>query len=339
MKKNKTKTLQIRRIISIFIVIFILLALRNFVYQIWKKGQSKQTRLLWNNELIQMSDNIYVENSVIYFSKEDIQNILDDTIYYNIGDKELITTYNKHVGVLHLQKNEMLVNDSVLPIQGTLKEIDSKIYLPVSELGIVYDVEVEYAESTNLVIMNSTTQKKLHAIALDDTKIKQSNLPFSIPIEKVSRGDDLYILEDAKGWKKVRTNVGNIGYIKNKFISEEEVLREDWVEEKNEDIDFKNMSNFLVVTKEKINITSIANTFATYSQRSNIIKSLYDETIKDDKYLGICIDFEQIDDMNSFNRFLIELTPKFRESGLKVIVKLNEQINQEKVKKIVDFTI
>lgn len=57
------------------------------------------------------------------------------------------------------------------------------------------------------------------------------------------------------------------------------------------------------------------------------------------RYKGICIDFEKIDDVNSFYRFLIELVPKFRDSGLKVMVKLNQQMNVEKVKNMVDFTI
>lgn len=338
MKKNKTKTLHIERIIIILVVIFILLSLRNLAYHFGKERQSKQTRLLWNNDWIEMSDNIYVENSVIYISKEDVKNILDPTIYYNVGDQELITTYNKHVGVLHLDKKEMWVNDSVLPMQGKLKQIDSKIYLPISDLAIVYDVEIQYAESTNCVIMDSTTQRKSQVIALKDTKIKQTKLPFSVPIEKVSRGDALVVLENAKGWRKVRTNTGNIGYVKNRYISEEEILREDWLQEKRVESDFEDTSDLLIVTMEQTKITNVSESFKTYTQRSKKIKELYEAVIKQE-YKGICIDFEQIDDTNSFYRFLIELTPKFRESGLKVVVKLNEQLEQERVKNIVDFTM
>lgn len=338
MKKTKTKTLRIERIILILVAIFILLSFRNLVYHFAKERQSKQTRFLWNNDWIEMSDNIYVENSVIYVSKEDVKNILDPTIYYNVGDQELITTYNKHVGVLHLDKKEMWVNDSMIQMQGQLKKIDSKIYLPISDLEIVYDVEIQYAESTNRVIMDSTTQRKSQVIALKDTKIKQSKLPFSIPIEKVSRGDIFVVLESTKGWKKVRTNTGNIGYVKNRFVSEEEILRENWTEEELNENDFEDTSDLFIVTMEQAKITNVSESFKTYTQRSKKIKELYEAVIKQE-YKGIYIDFEQIDDRNSFYRFLIELTPKFKESGLKVVVKLNEQLEQEKVNNIVDFTM
>ncbi len=54
---------------------------------------------------------------------------------------------------------------------------------------------------------------------------------------------------------------------------------------------------------------------------------------------GINIDFETINDVNSFYRFIIEITPKFKESGLKVCVTLNKNINRDKIENIVDYII
>ena len=92
----------------------------------------------------------------------------------------------------------------------------------------------------------------------------------------------------------------------------------------------------MFVTNEKINITSVATAFATYSQRSESINNIYNEVMQN-QYKGVCIDFEKMDDVNSFYRFLIELSPKFKESGLKVVVKANPPIDKEKVKNIVDY--
>ena len=41
------------------------------------------------------------------------------------GDQELITTYNKHVAVLHLNENQMIVNDSV-PVSYTHLTLPTK---------------------------------------------------------------------------------------------------------------------------------------------------------------------------------------------------------------------
>lgn len=86
------------------------------------------------------------------------------------------------------------------------------------------------------------------------------------------------------------------------------------------------------------NNTKVSTNFTTYEQRNAIIKELYNKVMQN-QYKGICIDFEDIDDVNSFYRFLIELTPKFKESGLKVIVKMNSQLDKKRVENIVDFII
>lgn len=136
--------------------------------------------------------------------------------------------------------------------------------------------------------------------------------------------------------KKYERAYGNIGYIKNRKVSDVEVLREDWIEEKFDASDLENTDKILFVTNEKLNITNISTAFATYAQRNQIIQTIYNEVMQN-QYKGVCIDLEQIDDVNSFYRFLIELSPKFKESGLKVGVKENSLIDQEKVKNMVDF--
>lgn len=337
MKKKKAKKFRIRRIIAIIIIFVIIILVKNLIAVLSMKNQSDKIRLLLDNEFINLTNKIYREDEVLYISEEDIKNIFDNNIYFNVGDKELITTYNKHVAVMYLNENKMSINDSETQIQGMLKEIDSKIYLPITDLGIVYDVEMEFSEQTNILIMDSTTKYKAQAIALDNTKVKLKKTLFSPTVEKVNRGESLYVIEQNGGYKKVKTIFGNIGYIKSKKVSEEEILREDWTEENLEISNLEEATDILFVTQAQLNITSVANTFTTYTQRNQMIKQLYNQVIEN-QYTGICIDFDKIDDINSFYRFLIELTPKFKESGLKVMVKINQYIDKKKVKDIVDYT-
>ena len=205
MKKKNARKFRIRRIVAIIIIVIIILGIKNLIYNFSVKNSQKQMRLLLNNELVSLSNSLYVEEENIYMSEEDVQNIFDSTIYYNVGDKELITTYNRHVAVLHLDETQMIVNDSALEMKGKLKEIEGKIYLPISDLGIVYDVETEYAKETNCVIMNATTKAKKQVMALNNAKIRLRKNPFSVTVEKVKRGDYLYVIEESGNDKKVRT--------------------------------------------------------------------------------------------------------------------------------------
>lgn len=205
MKKRKNKKFLVRKIVALVLLVMILLVGKKVIYQFSSQKEKKQTRLLFNNSFVNLSSELYIEDAVIYLSEEDVKNIFDDAIYYNMGDKELITTYNKHVAVMHLNQTEMLVNDSKISIEGSLKEIDQQIYLPITDLEIVYDIEIEYASDTNVVIMDSTTKAKKQVLVLGNVKVKQSKNPFSITIEKGKKGDYLYVLEEQGRYLKVRT--------------------------------------------------------------------------------------------------------------------------------------
>lgn len=338
MRRKKSKKFLIRRILAVVILLILIVICGNLIYHLSGKNQQKQTRLLYNNELVSLIHPIYQEDNVIYLSEEDVKSIFDDTIYYNVGDKELITTFNRHVAVLQLEETQMLVNDSNVQMQGKLKEFDSQIYLPLTDLEIVYDIEIEYAESTNLVIMDSTTKAKSRVMAMKKTKVKNRKGPFAKTVEKVNPGEYLYVIEEAGNVQKIRTMSGNIGYVKSKKVFNKEVLRQDWAEETVENSDFKNTDEIFIINQENTKVTSTSTAFATYSQRNEVINNIYAEIMQSRKY-AVCIDFQTIDDINCFYRFVIELTPKLRESGMKVAMKLNQQIEEEKVKNVVDLCI
>ena len=96
------------------------------------------------------------DENKIYFSKEDIKDIFDANIYYNEAEKELITTYNKHVALLKVDENYMMVNDSHIDLNAKLIEMNNKVYLPINDLAIVYDIEIEYSKDNNRIIIDST---------------------------------------------------------------------------------------------------------------------------------------------------------------------------------------
>lgn len=97
-------------------------------------------------------------------------------------------------------------------------------------------------------------------------------------------------------------------------------------------------TNKLTILPTITNDTEVSNSLLTYSQRIGIITDLL-KYVKDYGYFGINVDFDSIDDINSFYRFLIELTPRFKSEGLKVAVTMNKNIDKKKIEKIVDYII
>lgn len=389
-KKRKLNKLLVRRciIVAVVIVIF-LIAIISIMSK--NKNKYKDLTILLNNEFIETSDEVIIdENTNIFFSKEDIKKIFDDTIYYNEAEKELISTYNTHVALLKIDESYGLINDQNIELNGKLKDVKGKIYLPITDLEVVYDIDLEYSKKSNRIIIDSTQNKKVEATMLKKAKIKNKKGLFSKKIEKLIIGDKVTVLEKDGKYTKIRSALGNIGYVKSKTLSDDIIIREDvknnkqelvvhngysnvsgiydniqvdtsklnvvtptffYIEKESEVLDksstntatyavYKNWvdTNKLQILPVLTNDEPVSTSLLSYSQRSKIINSVKD-LVKNNNYIGININFEKIDDPNSFYRFILELTPRFRAEKLKVAVTLNNTIDRKKIENIVDYII
>lgn len=389
-RKNISKFAKRRRIALLGVIVFILIIIISTVLENSNKHKvPEKVSLLLNNQLTELKKDMYVDNDEIYMSKEDIVNLFDDTLYYNEAEKELITTYNTHIALLKVNEAFMVLNDSNVELKGCLTEKENTVYLPLSDMGIIYDVDVEYSSEYNRVILDSTKEEKKRSITLKKANVYEKASTFSKKIEKLNMSEYVMILGTEKNFKKVRTENGNIGYIKEKKISDAEMIREKMIEKKTEfnylsNISEKNynsaeLSNdkqniisptyFTLDKEQKIidktniktdsfnkftswtnennvqvwpivtNLANVSENLLTYTQRNTVINNIY-QYLMQYQFQGVFIKFEKIDDWNSFNRFLIELKPKLKESGLKLgIIYNSENIEKSKIENIADLLI
>lgn len=385
-KYAKRRRIAILAIVLAIVLIFILLNI--FGGKVHNKPD--KISLMLNNEIVDLEREMYKEEENIYISKEDIVKLFDDTLYYNEAEKELITTYNTHIALLKVDETFMVLNDSNIELKGSLTEKSGVVYLPLTDLGIVYDFELEYSDEYNRVILSSTQEEKKQAITLKKTSLKEKPSMFSKKIEKLDMSEYVVVLGTEKKYKKVRTENGNIGYVKENKISNEETIREKMIVTALDVSIAENASDILkqpdssLLSKEKQNVViptlftldnnqkvldktnSSGNSFAnyinwarennvqiwatitnssnisenllTYAQRNSVINSIYNYLMQY-QFQGININFDKIDDINSFNRFLIELKPKLKESGLKLCITYNNSLDKNKIKSIADWII
>ena len=392
--KNKKKNIKmdkyfIRRVTGIALIIAVIMLIVSII-NFGRENIKKELSVLYNNESVKKVDGLVDENNKVYFSLNTVTELFDNNIYYNEAEKELITAYNKHVALLKVDEGYMVVNDSNIKLESKLKEVNDKVYLPLEELEIVYDIEVDYIKDENRVIIDSINKEKVEAKTTSKVNVKE-NIGFLkfAKVEKIEINSKVYIIEELEKYYKVRTENGNIGYIKKKKITDVNKIRDDFeidkaklniLEECSEiekhdkftkendalnivnpvivylDSDSKIATKAIVDTKDFKDYTSwaddngiyvvptlrnsgnVSDNLLTYAQRNKFINELYSFVLKN-KLKGIYIDFENIDDINSFNRFLIELTPKFRESGLYVLVEDNNLIDENKIETIVDYVV
>ena len=389
-KKKNNRLRKILRIGFLLLLIFLIVTLFKFIFSLFDKGADKITLIIGANK-IELKKEILIDNEKnIYLSKDDMAILYDENIYYNPTDKTLITTYNKHVAVLTMDKSTMTINDTVVSINGKLKQDKGIVYLPFKEKEDVYDFEYSYDDESKVLIIDSTNEEKKEAVVIKNAKLKEKAKAFSGKIEKLKNGTKVTVLGIEGKYTKVRTNDGNIGFVKTNKLSDVEIIRETLEYKKLSNVEVleeytevnseygavvNNDKNLIVIpnlfdvneefelkqvisldsekfklykewaSNNNVNVCATVNfngsmneLCSSYTTRTCLINNIYTELVKNQINI-VNIDFDNIDDMEGFYRFIIEMTPRYKESGIKVIVTYKDGMNKERLSNIVDSVL
>lgn len=225
-EKNKSLIKKIVIIIAVLLLIStILIIANNYI----RNEVKNKTNLVINNNNItsKLKKDIIIEDDTIYLSKQDIQNFFDKYIYEDEQYNQIITTSDKKIATIPFDQKLIEINGAKKQIASTIKKVDDTIYLPISEMHNVYDIEITYIKSSNTITMDSLDREQKKAYATKNISIKSKPKTFSRTVDKVKKGNWLiYISTDEKGWAKVRTLEGKVGYVKEDKLTNFVTVRE-----------------------------------------------------------------------------------------------------------------
>ncbi len=298
-RKNKNTKKIFLVIIAIIIIIFIIKSNK-------KEEISTKTRIIIQNQecTSQLQNDLIKNEDVIYMSLEDIKNLIDNTIYQ---EKDLIiTSSDKKIATLKIDKDNVKINGSKITIKGKPYKIEQKkIYLPISEMKNIYDMDFIYIDKSNTVTIDYYSKELKKAYTKKKVAIKNETKNSSRTIQKVKKGDWLVYISDENGWAKVRTQEGNIGYVKMKKLTNFTTERENMNTNENSKVIDKYLRKD--ISKKDI---------STYSKRQKVIESILNEAINKE-YFGVKIIFK--DNQEGKERFEIESEPMLKECGIKIV--------------------
>lgn len=229
-KKKKIITRTFFTIIALIVIFIVGMFVSDFIIL----DKNKQTNLVINNNNVTsyLKNDVLIENEIIYLSKPDIANFFDKYIYEEKDENAIITTYDKKIAKIGFEGNKININGSNKNIYASAIKKDEVIYLPVSEMKDVYDVEISNIEKTKVVTMDSLKREQKKAIVTSDTAVKSSTRFISKTIDRVKKGEAVIVVSSNNGNTKIRTANGKVGYIKSNKLDNEVVVRESMEEEK-----------------------------------------------------------------------------------------------------------
>lgn len=217
-------------------------------------GKNKAINLVVNNRNIttNLKKPVIIEGEEIYISKQDIGNYFDKYIYEEKQNNQIITTNEDKIAEISLEKNEKSINGTKKETYAHAIKRDDVIYIPIQEMEEIYGIEVEYKADTKVVTIDSITREQKKAIIVKDVAVKSSTRIIAKTIDRVKKGSYVIVISEEKGYSKIRTENGKIGYVKSNKIANTVVVREAIEKEEN---------------KEKINL--VWDYFSTYAQAPN----------------------------------------------------------------------
>ena len=306
-KKKKIIKLRVKdpKKLLIFLCIIIILFLLPFANGKERIKQKEYISLIVNNEDItnKLANDIVLKDGIQYLSIEDVKKCLDENIYQE--DKNIITTSERKVTVLQLNNKKIEINGSNIKISGgAYKDDKGIIYLPISQMQNSYDVEFLYNSEYKNIVIDNLSKRKVKATLKKDVSIKEKTKNSSDTLEKIKKNDIVVYVSEEKGWAKIKTANGNLGYIKKKLLKDFVIERE---EIKQEEITGE--------PKYKKDITK--SNIEKYKNRKKIISQIIEEVIKK-KYNIIKIIYKN-KETDAFKKFKLEASAMLKECGVNVV--------------------
>ncbi len=229
-KKKKMIVKTFFTIVALIVIFVIGMIANNFIIL----DNNKEINLVINNRNVtsNLKNNVLVENGVIYLSKPDIANFFDKYIYEEKDNNKIITTYEKKIATIGYEDNKININGSNKKIYAHAIKKEGTVYLPISEMKDVYDIEISNIEKTKVITMDSLKREQKKAIVKSGTAVKSSTNFISKTIDRVKKGDCVIVVSSNNGYTRIRTDNGKVGYIKSNKLENEFTVRESMEEEK-----------------------------------------------------------------------------------------------------------
>ena len=246
----------IRNIILVIIFVILVSGVLYIAPNYEQDTNGEKTKLVINYSDVtkRMKGEVILKDKEVYLLKEDIENYYDEYIYYDKQYNCITATSNGKIACFNINDNTLDINGERSKKQIIIK--NNMYYIPISSLESVYNIDVRYAKENNTVIIESLDRKLETATINKNVDVKYKSTSFSKTLEKIDKNTKVALVpknktatqdsqkqtatnssnkikdvirnisnyvsdieeKNSKEWTLVRTENGNLGYIKNEDL-------------------------------------------------------------------------------------------------------------------------
>lgn len=245
----------IKKFSVVIIILGILVGSGYFIYEKFKPNDyvlpySENLYLIVEDSVVDEDWPVIYEEKVLYFSFDTIKQYIDNNIYYDEIEELIIFTDKERIRRYKIYDKEASMNSKIFYIENVIKIFDNKVYIPIDLFIQDYDIEVNYYDNTNAVVMDYANISYLTGeIILPDSSIRtEIDIKAPILMDELEVGDVIFVYEEFEKWYKVRTRDGILGFIEKKYIKLNH-MRDIYK------IELENIAETTNINSEKINLT------------------------------------------------------------------------------------
>lgn len=169
-----------------------------------------------------------LEDGAVYIEYDTVVTYLNQRFYYDNNEKLLTYTTPTQIIRINMDSSEYRIidkeNKSLTYKVPIVKSLNDEIYLSLDFIKEYSNIEASFYSNPNRIIINYKWGEFLYTEVKKDTKLRfEPNIKSPI-LTELSAGDQLLYVDldepPKKGFSKVMTAEGVVGYVKNKSIKE-----------------------------------------------------------------------------------------------------------------------
>ena len=219
-REEKVKSRILLKIVVVAIFLAVVFGILKITPNYINTEITNKANLVINNSNVtkDLKKDVIIRDGVIYIAKEDISNFFDPYIYYDEKYNQIITTSETQVASMQVGSNSIINNGSRVNISGTVIEENDTYYIPFSSLKDVYNVDINYIESTNTITVDSKDRKYVVADARKEANVKAYPTIFSRTVDKIEANETFVVVQNDENqnevvdnWVEIRTDSGKLG--------------------------------------------------------------------------------------------------------------------------------